>query len=73
VQQFLDAHTNRLDSLIHGDTSRAAVKLLANLVQREALVMTYNDAIMMVGGLFVAGLFLMPLVNRPRVAGAPGH
>jgi hypothetical protein len=32
--------------------------------------MTYNDAIMMVGCLFVAGLFLMPLVNRPRVAGA---
>jgi hypothetical protein len=25
---------------------------------------------MMVGCLFVAGLFLMPLVNRPRVAGA---
>ena len=28
--------------------------------------MTYNDAIMMVGTLFVVGLFLMPLVNRPR-------
>ena len=43
------------------------------MVQREALVMTYNDAILMVGALFVAGLFLMPLVNRPRVAGAAGH
>jgi hypothetical protein len=28
---------------------------------------------MMVGCLFVAGLFLMPLVNRPRVAGTAGH
>jgi hypothetical protein len=45
----------------------------ANLVQREALVMTYNDAIMLLGCLFVAGLFLMPLVGRPRVAGAAGH
>jgi DHA2 family multidrug resistance protein len=70
VQHFLDMQANRLDALVPGDTGRAAVKLLADLVQREALVMTYNDAIMMVGCLFVAGLFLMPLVNRPRVAGA---
>jgi MFS transporter, DHA2 family, multidrug resistance protein len=70
VQHFLDMQSNRLDALVPGDTGRAAIRLLANLVQREALVMTYNDAIMMVGCLFVAGLFLMPLVNRPRVAGA---
>jgi DHA2 family multidrug resistance protein len=73
VQHFLDMQAGRLDALVPGDPGRAAVKLLADLVQREALVMTYNDAIMMVGGLFVAGLLLMPLVNRPRVAGAAGH
>jgi len=73
VQHFLDTQANRLDSLLPGDASRAAVKLLANLVQREALVLTYNDVIMIIGSLFVAGLFLMPLVNRPRVAGAAGH
>jgi MFS transporter, DHA2 family, multidrug resistance protein len=73
VQHFLDMQANRLDALVPGDTGRAAVKLLADLVQREALVMTYNDAIMMVGCLFVVGLFLMPLVNRPRVAGVAGH
>jgi len=73
VQHFLDMQAGRLDVLVPGDTGRAAVKLLANVVQREALVMTYNDAILMVGALFVAGLFLMPLVNRPRVAGAAGH
>jgi DHA2 family multidrug resistance protein len=73
VQHFLDMQAGRLDALVPGDAGRAAVKLLADLVQREALVMTYNDAIMMVGGLFVAGLLLMPLVNRPRVAGAAGH
>ena len=49
VQHFLDMQAGRLDALVPGDTGRAAVKLLANLVQREALVMTYNDAIMMVG------------------------
>jgi DHA2 family multidrug resistance protein len=73
VQHFLDMQAGRLDALVPGDTGRAAVKLLANLVQREALVMTYNDVLMLIGGVFVAALFLMPLVNRPRVAGAAGH
>ena len=36
VQHFLDTQTNRLDSLIPGDPSQAAIKLLAGLVQREA-------------------------------------
>src|SRR5215467_7435630 len=36
VQQFLDAHANRFDLLIPGDPHQAALKLLANLIQREA-------------------------------------
>ena len=66
VQHFLDMQASRLDALVPGDTGRAAVKLLANLVQREALVMTYNDALMLIGAVFVAGLFLMPFVRKPR-------
>jgi DHA2 family multidrug resistance protein len=66
VQQFLEAQTNRFDSLIPGDPSHAALKLLAGLVQREALVMTYNDVLMLIGGVFVASLMLMPLLHRPR-------
>ena len=68
VQQFLEAQTNRLDGMISGDPSRAAIRLLANTVQREALVMTFNDVIMLLSGLFVLGLVLMPLVRRPRSA-----
>ena len=66
VQHFLDMQSNRLDALVPGDPGRAAVKVLADLVQREALVLTYNDAIMLIGGIFVAALFMMPLVRRPR-------
>jgi len=66
VQQFLDAQTSRFDSLISGDPSRAAVKMLANLVHREALVLTYNDLLLLIGALFVFGLMLLPLVGRPR-------
>jgi DHA2 family multidrug resistance protein len=66
VQQFLDAQTSRFDSLIAGDPHRAAIKLLANLTQREALVMTYNDLLLLLGALFVFGLMLLPLVRRPH-------
>jgi len=53
-------------SLIPGDPRRAAVKMLANLEQREALVLTYNDLLLLIGALFVFGLTLLPLVCRPR-------
>ena len=66
VQQFLEAQTNRFDSLIPGDPNHAAIRLLANLVQREALVLTYNDVLLLIGGVFVVGLMLLPLVRRPR-------
>ena len=68
VQQFLDAQTNRLDSLITGNPNQAAVKLLANLVHREALILAYNDLMSLIGGLFVVGLTLIPMVRRPRSA-----
>jgi MFS transporter, DHA2 family, multidrug resistance protein len=74
VQDFLDLQSRRLDSLFPGDSGRAAIKLLANLVQREALVLTYNDAIMLLGSLFIAALLVMPLVRHPRATpGSPGH
>ena len=74
VQHFLDMRTNHFDGLIPGDAGRAALKLLANLVQREALVLTYNDVIMLIGGVFIAALFVMPLVRRPRTTPvSPGH
>jgi DHA2 family multidrug resistance protein len=74
VQNFLDMQSGRLETLVPGDAGRAAVRLLANMVQREALVMTYNDALMLIGGLFVAALLMMPLVRRPRSTPvSPGH
>jgi MFS transporter, DHA2 family, multidrug resistance protein len=74
VQHFLDMHTDRFETLVPGDGTHAAIKLLANLVQREALVLTYNDLLMLLGGLFVAALLVMPLVRRPRATPvSPGH
>jgi DHA2 family multidrug resistance protein len=66
VQQFLDAQTGRFDTLIPGDPAHAALKLLAGIVQREALVLSYADALMMIGAVFVVGVMLMPLARAPR-------
>ena len=45
-----------LEPLISGDPAQAALKLLAGLVQREALVLTYSDTLMMIGAVFVVGV-----------------
>jgi DHA2 family multidrug resistance protein len=66
VQHFLELQVNRLDSVIPGDPSHAAMNMLAKLVQREALVLTYNDLLLLIGLLFVFGLMLLPFVSRPR-------
>jgi MFS transporter, DHA2 family, multidrug resistance protein len=68
VQQFLDAQMHRFDGVISGDPMHAAIKLLADTVQREALVLTYNDVLMLLGVAFAFGLLLMPLVKNPRSA-----
>ena len=66
VQQFLETQTGRFEPLIPGDPQHAAVTILARLVEREALVLTFNDVIMLLGTMFVIGLVMMPLVRRPR-------
>jgi DHA2 family multidrug resistance protein len=76
VQHFLDMATNRFATRIPGDPDHAAIVLLARLVQREALVMSYNDVLLLLGSGFVLGLVLMPLVKSPRTVlsgGPPRH
>jgi DHA2 family multidrug resistance protein len=65
VQHFLNAQTNRFDPLIAGDPSHGAFKLLTEAVQRESLVLTYNDLLLALGALFLAGLMLTPLLRKP--------
>jgi DHA2 family multidrug resistance protein len=63
VQHFLETETSRFDTHFAGGGGPAAVKLLGRLVYREALVLTFNDVILLLGVLFVVGLCLMPLVR----------
>jgi DHA2 family multidrug resistance protein len=64
VQQFLDAQTARLDPHFPGGATPAAVKLLGGLVQREALVLTFNDVLLIIGAIFLVAFFMIPLLRR---------
>ena len=66
VQHFMAVASARMGTLIPGDPHRAALQLLAARVEREALVLSYNDALLLLGGLFLFALLLLPLIRKPR-------
>ena len=72
VQQFLDMQANRFDPTVP-DPSRAAMKLLADTVQREALVLTFNDVMLLIGGIFFIALVLIPILQRPGASPLSTH
>jgi DHA2 family multidrug resistance protein len=65
VQHFLDVETNRFDPHFAGGGTPAAVKLLGRIVEREALVLTFNDVMLMIGVIFFIGLLMIPILKRP--------
>ncbi|HTV44762.1 MAG TPA: DHA2 family efflux MFS transporter permease subunit [Stellaceae bacterium] len=73
VQQFLDAQTSRLGAMVPGDAAHAALEVLAQLVQRQALVMSFNDVLLLMGGAFLVGLPMTLLLRKPRSAVREGH
>ena len=52
------------------DAERAALRTMANMVRREALVMSFGDVFLILTGLFVGMALLVPLLRRPRPAPA---
>jgi MFS transporter, DHA2 family, multidrug resistance protein len=73
VQHFLDAQSSRLGAMLAGDPNQAALQVLADMVQKQALVMAFNDLLLLMGGAFLFGLPLTLLLRRPRSAVRGGH
>jgi hypothetical protein len=73
VQNYLDQMSGRLSTLLPGDSIAAATRQLSNLLMREAYVMTFNDCLLLMAGVFAFGLATMPLIRKPRQAVGPGH
>ncbi len=53
------------------DAERAALKGMANMVRREALVMSFADVFLVLTVLFVAMALLVPFIRRPAPAAGP--
>ena len=68
VQHFLDMQAGRLDPHFTGGATPPAIKLLGRIVEREALVLTFNDVMLLIGGIFFIGLVLIPVLRRPRTS-----
>jgi MFS transporter, DHA2 family, multidrug resistance protein len=68
VQHFLDVETSRFDPHFTGGGGPAAVQLLGRIVEREALVLTFNDVMLLIGSIFLVGLLMIPILKRPSAA-----
>jgi MFS transporter, DHA2 family, multidrug resistance protein len=73
VMNYLATLTQRYAALGVGDPQTAALQTLTRMADREALVMTFNDVLLLMAGLFISALILMPLIRKPRAAAEGGH
>jgi DHA2 family multidrug resistance protein len=73
VQGFLDSVTERYTALGVPDPDMAALRTLSNMVERQSLVITFNDTLLLMAAVFFAALLLMPLIRKPKVVAAEAH
>jgi DHA2 family multidrug resistance protein len=66
--QFVDNLTLALTPRFQGDVDLAVLRRIAAMVQREALVLAYNDVLVLMALLFLLVAPLAFLVARPRLA-----
>jgi MFS transporter, DHA2 family, multidrug resistance protein len=66
VQDTLDGIAGRLSGVIPGDPDMAALRMMQSLVEREAMVLTFTDCLMLMAGVFAFAFLFMPLVRKPR-------
>jgi DHA2 family multidrug resistance protein len=65
--RFIDGITGAFSGRLDGAADLAALKQVYGIVQREALVMAYNDTLVAMAALFVIVAPLAFLVSRPKV------
>ncbi|MEI6558882.1 MAG: DHA2 family efflux MFS transporter permease subunit [Rhodospirillaceae bacterium] len=68
VQDLVAGLSARFDALGLANADGAAMAMLAQLVKRETLVLTYGDCLIVMAGVFLFGLVTMPMIH-----GAPAE
>ena len=72
VAGFLEGLSARFaDTLDAGTSDQAALKVLDSMITREALTISFNDAFLIIAGVFGLAIVLMPIVRNVRFGGAP--
>ncbi|OJX09384.1 MAG: MFS transporter [Caedibacter sp. 37-49] len=66
LENFLSGLETKFDESNLQDASRAALKTLSGLIEREAGVQAFNDCYVLMGGLFMASLLLIFLLRKPE-------
>jgi DHA2 family multidrug resistance protein len=66
VQDMLDGIAGRMGNVMSGDADLAALKVVQNIVYREAMVLTFTDCLLLMACVFAFALMLTPLVRKPR-------
>ena len=72
AEERLASITGSLEGVLGPDAAAGALQRLANIVQRQAMVMAFADIFLIVGVLFAAIVLLVPLLRRPAGGGAGG-
>ncbi|WP_158045041.1 DHA2 family efflux MFS transporter permease subunit [Skermanella pratensis] len=73
VQDLLEGLSGSLSGVIPGDADQAALKIVHGLVEREAMVLTFSDCLLLMACVFAAAFLFMPLVRKPRAEVEGGH
>jgi MFS transporter, DHA2 family, multidrug resistance protein len=73
VQAFLENSGAAMGGRLGSNGDAGAVKLLAQMVYRQAEVMTIADTQVIMAAIFFGALLLIPLLKKPRTAGAEAH
>jgi DHA2 family multidrug resistance protein len=77
VQATVDNFSQMFTAAGLDNPDLAAVKMLDNMVLKQAQVLTFADCFLLMALLFYAGLLLMPLLRAPKPApgggGGGGH
>lgn len=71
VRAAIDRLAGRFGDLLPSDAQNAAIHQLARLVQREAMVLTFNDTFVLLSLLFLIACICVPVIRRPRAIPGP--
>lgn len=73
VGEYQSTLSGALEGGLGGAAELAALARIKGMVTQQALVLAYNDVLMVMAGSFLLGLPLVLLLRRPRAGGGGGH